>query len=91
MHYVLSFEYVEDMAERRLPYRAKHLALASAAHERGELLLAGAYSEAPTGAILIFRADGPTVVERFVAADPYVQNGLVTRWAVRPLQVVIGG
>jgi uncharacterized protein YciI len=24
------------------------------------------------------------VVERFVAADPYVTNGLITSWRVRP-------
>lgn len=91
MHYLLSYEYVEDMAQRRAPYRAGHLALARAAHERGELLMAGAFSDAPAGAVLLFRAEEPGVVDSFVAADPYVQNGLVTRRQVRPLQVVFGG
>lgn len=91
MHYLLSYEYVEDMAERRAPFRAEHLGLARAAHERGELAMAGAYSEAPAGAVLLFRGDEPGAAERFVAADPYVKNGLVTRWHVRPLQVVFGG
>jgi hypothetical protein len=45
----------------------------------------------PAGAMLVFRTDEPAVVERFVAADPYVANGLVTHWRIRALQVVFGG
>jgi uncharacterized protein YciI len=91
MHYLLSYEFVEDMTERRVPFRAEHLALARTAFERAELVVAGAFSDAPPGAIMIFRADQSDVVDRFVAADPYVQSGLVTRWQVRPLQVGFGG
>jgi uncharacterized protein YciI len=29
-------------------------------------------------------------VETFVAADPYVRNGLVTAWRVRPWTTVVG-
>jgi uncharacterized protein len=90
-HYLLSYEFVENMSERRAPFRSEHLALARAAHERGELVLAGAFTEAPAGAVLVFRTDQSGVVERFVACDPYVTNVLVTRWLVRPLQVAFGG
>jgi uncharacterized protein YciI len=31
------------------------------------------------------------VAEDFARADPYVRNGLVTRWRVREWSVVIGG
>jgi uncharacterized protein YciI len=91
MYYLLSYEFVENMTDRRTPYRAAHLALASAAHARGDLVLAGAFAEAPAGAVLVFRTGEPSVVERFVAADPYVANGLVTRWQIRALQVAFGG
>jgi len=91
MYFLLTYDFVADMADRRTPYRPAHLALASAAHQRGELILAGAFAETPAGAILVFRADEPAVVERFVAADPYVANGLVTRWQIRGLQVAFGG
>jgi hypothetical protein len=30
------------------------------------------------------------VVEDFVRRDPYVTNGIVTRWRIRPWTVVIG-
>ena len=56
----------------------------------GKLLLAGAF-DPPDGALLVFRADSAAEVEAFVAADPYVTNGLVTRHTVRPWTVVVGG
>jgi uncharacterized protein YciI len=31
-----------------------------------------------------------TTVEAFADADPYVRNGLVTEWTVRPWAVVVG-
>jgi len=39
----------------------------------------------------VFRAAAPSVVAGFVRHDPYVRNGLVTRWTIRPWVVVIGG
>ena len=39
-------------------------------------------------ALLWFKADSAKVVEDFVAADPYVKNGLVTSWRVRPWMTV---
>jgi uncharacterized protein len=30
------------------------------------------------------------VVERFVAADPYVRHGLVSGWTIREWNVVVG-
>jgi uncharacterized protein YciI len=90
MHYLLFYDVVPDYAERRLPFRAAHLAHAWAAVERGELLLAGALADPVDGAVLLFECASPVPVEAFVAADPYVLNGLVTRWRVRPWTTVIG-
>ena len=39
----------------------------------------------------MFRVDDAGVVERFVAADPYVREGLVKSWRIRPWTVAIGG
>lgn len=90
MHYLLFYDVADDYLERRGAFRAAHLALAWQAAERGELLLGGALAEPIDGAVLLFQADSPAVVEQFVAADPYVQNGLVTRWRVRPWSTVVG-
>jgi uncharacterized protein YciI len=91
MYYILSYDYVEDAVARRAPFRQAHLGLAREAHERGELVLAGALADPVDGAVLVFRADDPSTVERFANADPYVKNGVVTGWRIRPWTVVIGG
>ena len=90
-YYALLYEVVEDFITRRASSRSAHLALARAAHERGDLLLAGALGTPPDGAILVFRASDQALAEDFARRDPYVTNGLVTRWTVRPWVVVIGG
>jgi uncharacterized protein len=90
LHYLLLYDYVDDVVERRAPHREAHLALAREALARGELLLGGALAEPVDGAVLVFRAGSPAVVEAFVAKDPYVAAGLVTRWRIRPWTVVIG-
>jgi len=90
MHYLLFYDYVANAVERRAPYREEHLRLAREALGRGELLLGGAFAEPVDGAVLLFRADDPSVVEAFVRRDPYVANGVVTHWRIRPWTVVVG-
>jgi uncharacterized protein YciI len=90
VHYLLFYDVVDDYAERRLAFRAAHLAHARRAVERGELVLGGALANPLDGAVLLFRGPSPVVAERFAAADPYVKNGLVTRWRVREWTTVVG-
>ncbi len=90
MHFLLFYDVAPDYLTRRGEYRAEHLALGWAAQARGELVLGGALADPVDGAVLLFRGDSPAVAESFAAADPYVRNGLVTRWRVRPWNTVIG-
>ena len=90
MHFALIYTVVDDYLERRGEFRAEHLSLASTAHERGQLLMAGAFAEPADGALLVFRADDASVVEEFAQSDPYVVNGLVSDYRIRPWTVVIG-
>ena len=90
MHYLLFYDAVADYAERRLPYRAAHLAHARAAVERGELVLGGALADPVDGAVLLFRGDSPAAAECFARTDPYVQKGLVAAWRVRAWTTVVG-
>jgi uncharacterized protein YciI len=90
-YYALFYrEVVPDFITKRGAYREEHLGLAREAHARGELVLAGALAEPPDGALLVFRGENPTAVEDFVRRDPYVLNGLVKRWEIRPWTVVVG-
>ncbi len=90
-YYALFYDVVEDFVARRTMYRGEHLELVRAAHQRGELLLAGALAEPADRALLIFRVADKRTVEDFAKSDPYVTSGLVTRWEVRPWTVVAGG
>jgi uncharacterized protein len=90
MHYLLFYDVSPDYLERRVEFRSEHLKLAWQAQTRGELVLGGALADPVDGAVLLFKANSADVVERFVAADPYVKNGLVTRWRVRPWTTVVG-
>ncbi len=87
---MLFYDVVDDYVTRRAALRAEHLALADAARERGDLVLAGALDEPVDGAVLVFDVDDASVVEAFVRDDPYVQHGLVTEWRVRKWTVVAG-
>ena len=89
MHLLLEYTLVDDYLERRAVLREDHLGLARAAHERGELLLAGALPDPYDRALLVWTAPRD-VVERFVQQDPYVVHGLVSRWTIREWNVVIG-
>ncbi len=90
MHYLLFYDVVPDYEERRMALRAAHLGHARAAVARGELLLGGALADPVDGAVLLFECDSPAPVEAFAAADPYVLDGLVTRWRVRVWTTVVG-
>ena len=90
MHWLLTYDYVDDIATRRAPFREAHLALVRGLHDRGALLMAGAVGEPIEGALLVFTAEDQSVVEEFVTQDPYVTEGLVTAWQLRPWNVVGG-
>jgi uncharacterized protein YciI len=90
MHYLLLYDVVPDHASRRVPFRDEHLTLAWQAHARGELVLGGAFADPVDGAVLVFKGDSPAVAEAFATADPYVRNGLVTKWRVRAWTTVVG-
>jgi uncharacterized protein YciI len=90
MHYLLFYELAPDYLERRKAFRAQHLTLAWQTHERGELVLGGILDQPVDRAVLFFQGDSPEVASRFAAIDPYVTNGLVVRWEVRPWITVAG-
>lgn len=90
MHYLLMYDFAPDYMERRAEFRNEHLALAWQATERGEVVLGGALADPPDTGLLLFQCDSAAPAERFAQADPYVRNGLVTRWRVRKWTTVVG-
>jgi uncharacterized protein YciI len=88
-YFALMYDVVDDFANKRTPFRPAHLKEVRESQARGELVMAGALAE-PAGALLVFRGAEKSVAENFAKADPYVNEGLVKSWTVRPWTVVVG-
>jgi uncharacterized protein YciI len=89
-HFLLFYDYVADVLERRPQFRGAHLKHAWAAQQRGELVVAGALADPVDGAVLMFAGEDSQAAEAFARADPYVAGGLVARWHVREWTTVVG-
>jgi len=89
LYFALFYEVVDDFVNKRAPFRGDHLRRVQEAHDRDELLLAGALIEPADRALLIFRGADRSLPENFARQDPYVTNGLVKHWHVRPWNQVI--
>ncbi len=89
-YFALMYEVVDDFVARRAPFRDEHLRRARESHARGKIVLAGALADPADAALIIFRCADRSVAEEFARRDPYVSNGLVKKWAVRPWTVVVG-
>jgi hypothetical protein len=50
----------------------------------------GALGDPIDGAVFLFQGADAEAAERFALDDPYVVNGVVTRWRVRPWLTVVG-
>ena len=90
MHYLLIYHLAPDYLQRRGEFREKHLAMAWKACESGEMVLGGALQDPADRAVLLFEGDTPEAAETFAKNDPYVKNGLVEKWEVRPWMTVVG-
>lgn len=90
MYYILFYDVADDFMEKRAPFRSAHLDKVLKAHERGELVMAGALADPVDGAVLVFRGSSADVAEEFAKSDPYVANGIVTGWRVRKWTVTVG-
>jgi hypothetical protein len=89
-HFLLFYETAPDYLDRRPQFRSEHLRLAWDAFERGEMVVAGALADPPDGAVLMFAGEDSSAAETFARNDPYVRNGLISRWHVREWTTVIG-
>jgi uncharacterized protein YciI len=87
--FVLEYDYVEDILEKRQPYRTQHLALLQSLVDDGKVQAAGPFSP-PTGALFLFKDSTPEIVEQFVKEDPYISAGLVTKYTIREWAKSVG-
>jgi uncharacterized protein len=87
-HFLLLYDYPDDVLERRAPWREEHLELVREWKEDGRLLLAGAIGDPVSGGALAFRVEDEAEVDEFMRLDPYVREGVVVGHRVEPWKVV---
>jgi uncharacterized protein YciI len=87
-HHLLLYEYVENMVDRRGPYREAHLERIHAQRDAGNVVMAGALGNPPTGGAIAFKGLERAEIEKFVHADPYFEAGLVTSFQIEPWNIV---
>ena len=89
--YLLRYEYVPDILEKRGPHREEHLGIAQQLADEGKCLAGGPSGpvpmEVPTGALFVFADEGSA--KQFVEQDPYIKAGLVTKHVIEEWTVAI--
>jgi uncharacterized protein YciI len=88
MKYVMTYECVSDFDSFADEHFQAHLSYLKGFHERGVLLLMGPMQEPFNGdALAVFSSQ--EAAEEFVAGDPFVLNGVVKSYTIRPWQEVL--
>lgn len=85
--FVLRYNYIPDVLEKRGPHREQHLALAKELCLLGGPTAAVAATTVPTGALFVF-AD-LQAAQAFVEQDPYVSAGIVTEHSIEEWTMAI--
>mmetsp|Transcript_20792 Transcript_20792/g.30777 ORF Transcript_20792/g.30777 Transcript_20792/m.30777 type:complete len:130 (+) Transcript_20792:158-547(+) len=89
--YLLKYDYIPDVLEKRGPHREEHLGLAQKLVDEGRCLSGGPTGpvgmEVPTGALFIFTDQ--EAAQQFVKEDPYVSGGIVTGHVIQEYNVVL--
>jgi uncharacterized protein YciI len=86
--YLLQYTYVEDVLEKRAPYRESHIARIQAAKEAGNVFVAGAFGDPPVGGALGFKGLSKSEIEDWSDQDPYWVGGLVVERSIQPWKLV---
>ena len=90
--FLLKYDYIPEVLEKRGPYREEHIALANKFVEEGTCLSGGPVAdvgkEVPKGALFVF-SDAESAQE-YANGDPYVTNGIVTEYSIEEWNVVVG-
>lgn len=80
--FAVQYQYV-DQPEVVTEHRPAHRDFLRDLLDRGIVLAAGAYTDGPAGALLIFRGDSVQDIEKLLAGDPFQQLGLVASCEIR--------
>ena len=82
MKYVLFYEPAPGFKAKVTAYQSEHRLLWRKFQQKGEILMIGPFTDEPGGYLMGIFPTAATA-EAFVAADPFVQHGVVGRWTIR--------
>jgi len=89
MYYILFYHTIDDYVEKRKPYRGEHIKLLKIELQKKHVILGGALNDPADQAVIIWQVNDKKIIEDFVASDPYVKNGLISKYEIRSWNVVI--
>ncbi|WP_164704397.1 YciI family protein [Blastococcus litoris] len=88
MKTVMTYRAVEDFLPLAQQHGPAHVARLQEFSARGELLMVGTFDEPMNGdAMGIFTTR--EAAEEFIAGDPFVVNGVVASWTLRPWNEIL--
>jgi hypothetical protein len=90
MKYVVFYEAAPDFRAKAPLHFAAHQALWARFRAEGTLLMIGPFTDEPAGGAMGVFTTRPAA-EAFVAADPFVANGIVSRFTIREWNEVLVG
>ena len=80
--YAVHYRYVDDPAAVT-EHRPAHRDFLRKLLDQGTVLAAGAYTDGPAGALLVFRGDSEQHIASLLEADPFARLGLVQDCQIR--------
>jgi uncharacterized protein YciI len=87
-HHLMLYTYVDDMIDRRGPYREAHLERIQAEKRAGRIVLAGALGDPPSGGAMVWRGATEQEIRQFADDDPYNAAGLITAVRIESWKLV---
>ncbi len=87
-HHLLLYTYVEDMAQRRGPYREAHLERIRSELHAGRIVMAGGLGDPVNGGAIVWKGVSPQHIRQFADGDPYHEGNLITDIRIEPWTLV---
>jgi uncharacterized protein YciI len=87
MKYAAIIEYLQD-ADKVQSIRPVHRQYLATLRERGQLAVSGPFADG-SGALIVYEAASAEEAEKLLKGDPFHQNGIFLKWALRPWNAVI--
>jgi uncharacterized protein YciI len=87
MKFAAIIEYSQDRAKVE-SIRPAHRQYLASLRERGQLAVSGPFTDG-SGALIVYEAASAEEAEKLLRDDPFHQNGILLRWALRPWNPVI--